>query len=452
MKKYLSSYWIRSAFYTLMQRFSLTFFGLLNFALLTRMFSDDKAQFGTWALFLVIISVFEATKSNLLKNAHIRFVTATEDKVEKSAIASSSFLINAALNLLFIVLIVLFADGLSVWFNTGTELGNMLKWFIPGLAFTTFFSHFEAVQQSHLDFKGGFAGNLVRQLIFFGVIVFYFFSKTPLSLTTLVMYQSLSIIIGSIVLYFYSRRYLLHRFNASMHWITRIIGYGKYIFSSGMMANICANLDQLMIGKLMLPGYVSYYSVANRINNFIDIPSYAAAEVIFPQTSRASVSEGPERVKYMFEKMVAVLMCFTVPIAIFIIIFPKFVTTIIAGNSYAEAALILQLYMITGIFRPVQNQAANLLNSIGKPGLTFFINALYLLALLGINYICLLQFGFYGVAIGTLITAMLSFVVWYFVMKKQINLDMVQVFKYSIETYKNIFNKLKLLINRKQSA
>src|SRR6266404_3543077 len=73
VKKHLSSYWIRSAFYAILQRFSITLFGMINFIILIR--SLSKAQMGTWALFLVITSIFEITKSGLLKNAHIRFVS-----------------------------------------------------------------------------------------------------------------------------------------------------------------------------------------------------------------------------------------------------------------------------------------------------------------------------------------------------------------------------------------
>jgi lipopolysaccharide exporter len=141
--------------------------------------------------------------------------------------------------------------------------------------------------------------------------------------------------------------------------------------------------------------------------------------------------------------MVAVLISFTVPTALFIIIVPRLVTVVIAGKIYAAAAPILQLYMITGIFRPIQNQSANLLNSIGKPRLVFFANILTLIFGLSINYFCLLKIGFYGAAIGTLITSMLSFVFWYFVMRKEVDLNMLRVLQYTKNTYQTIYRKLR---------
>ena len=439
MKKYFTSYWIRSAFFVFLQRFSLTLFGLINYMLLSRTLTKD--QLGIWALFLVITGIFEIAKGNLLKNAHIKYVSASNDPHERTIIASSSFLINITISGLFILIIAFFADWISHSLNSGHELADMLRWFIPGLFIMIFFSHLEATQQSHLDFKGVFAGYFVRQTFFFIVILVYKLTNKPISLNALAVYQSISIAIGTIILYIFSRKYFLHKFKASKAWVKKITGYGGYILSSGTVANLYSNLDQIMAARFLSLTQVAYYNVATRINGLIDMPSYAAAEIIFPQASRASIEEGKDRVRYMFEKMVSILIAFTVPAAIFIIIFPKFVTIIIAGKGYSIAASILQLYMITGIFRPVQNQAANLLNSIGKPKTVFIINTITTVILMGINYVCLLQWGFIGIAIGSLITAIIGFIIWYFVMKKEIDLSMVRVVKYSLEFYKMMYTK-----------
>ncbi|HZE86064.1 MAG TPA: polysaccharide biosynthesis C-terminal domain-containing protein, partial [Puia sp.] len=106
------------------------------------------------------------------------------------------------------------------------------------------------------------------------------------------------------------------------------------------------------------------------------------------------------------------------------------------------AAPILQMYMITGIFRPAQNQAANMLNSMGKSRLVFIANSATLAIALGINYACLLRFGFYGAAIGTLIATLTGFVFWYFIMRRQIDLELKRVLVYTLETYRGIGRRI----------
>jgi len=394
---------------------------------------------GIWALFLAVTSIFEATKSGLLKNAHIKFVSGSDDKKEQVSIASSSFVINSAISFIFIVILLLFSSTVSTLLHSGKDLAMMLRWFIPGLIFMVFFSHLEAIQQSFLDFKGVFAGYLVRQLSFFIAILLHFLLKIPLSLRSLTIYYCISIALGSIVLYFFSRKYIHHQFKITKAGIKKILGFGSYIFGANIMANLFSNLDQLMTGTFRSSTAVAYYNAASRINGFVDIPSYAAAEILFPKSSRAAVEEGHGKVRYLYERMVGILISVTTPAALFMILFPSFVITIVAGARYQAAAPILQLYMLTGLIRPIQNQAANILNSIGKPGLCFLINAVSLGGNLIINYICISNMGFYGAAIGTLITCILGSIAWYIIMKKQIGINLGNIFKYMIGFYKSVY-------------
>lgn len=437
MRKHFSSYWIRSAFYSFLQRFSLTFFGFINFVVLIRWLTQE--QMGVWALFLAVTSIFEATKSGLLKNAHIKYVSINDDEQEKALIASSSFIINAAISCVFILVLLLFSNHLGVWLHTGPELARMLEWFIPGLVCMVFFSHLEAIQQSFLDFKGVFAGYLVRQLAFFIAIVSHALFHIPFLLWHLALYMSASIFLGTITLYIYSRKYLKHHFRFSGVWVKKITAYGGYIFGSGVMSNICANIDQVMTATFMTSGTVACYSAASRINSLVDIPSYAAAEILFPKSAKAVVEEGEDRVKYLYERMVGILMSFTVPAAVFIILFPHLIIQLIAGEKYLAAAPILQMYMISGLTRPMQNQSANLLNSIGKARLCFLINTIGVIEYLGVNYFCLAHLGFYGAAIGSMIMSVIGAVTWYFVMRKQIGLQMRSVLGYMLVFYKQLY-------------
>jgi len=454
LKKYFSSYWIRSAFYTILQRFSLTLFGFISISLIFRQFHQDQSKMGVWALFLIAIGIFEQIKTNLLKNAQIKYVAASTDALEKSAIASASFVVNLVISILFILLVLLAGSAFSFWLIDTNELGVMLRWFIPGVVFMIFFSHFEAVQQSHLDFKGVFAGYFVRQFLFLAILLYHRFSRTPFDLNDLVIYQTVSLLFGSITLFIYTRKYLHNRFNPSREWFKKLLGYGGYIFGSGTVASIFQNLDQLMIAKLGSGGvsHVPSYNLAFRINGLVDIPSYAAAEILFPKASQASAEEGTAKIKYLYERMVAILLSFTIPMVLFIILFPGVIIQIIAGPAYLNAAPILQLYMIAALLRPAQNQAANLLNSIGKTRLCFFINTGYLIVNLVMNYICLKLFNFYGAAIGTVITFAIAIVYWYFVMKKEIGLELSGIIEHSKGVYKMLYGKVMTTVFRRPAG
>ncbi|HLI93040.1 MAG TPA: polysaccharide biosynthesis C-terminal domain-containing protein, partial [Puia sp.] len=331
-------------------------------------------------------------------------------------------------------LILLLGPALAKLLHTGPGLAMMLRWYIPGLVAMVIFSHLEATQQGHLDFKGGFAGYFVRTVVFFLLVLGEMLTGRPLTLNAVAIYLSISVVAGAIVIYGYTRKYLQHRWDYERRWTKELLGFGGYIFGSGVVSNIFQNLDKVMTAALLQSNvYVAEYDAAAKINQFIDTPSYAAAEVLFPKTAQASEREGPVKVRYLFERMVAALLCFTIPTAVVISVFPRLVLRLIANPAYVVAAPILQLYMISGILRPAQNQAANLLNSIGKTRLSFLMNAGYLTVNLGINYVCLETIGFYGAAIGSVITFLLGAVAWYFVMKRQVGFRLTGVLAYMRE-------------------
>lgn len=196
----------------------------------------------------------------------------------------------------------------------------------------------------------------------------------------------------------------------------------------------------------MSAGSVAYYNAAKRINGFIDIPTYAAADIVFPKMSQASAIEGVNKVKYLYEKMVAVLLSVIIPAAIFVILFPKIIIRIIAGEDYISAAPILQIYMLISIIGTPQHQAATSLYSVGKTKLCFYLNMLSLFIKLAITYICLIYFGFYGAAIGSLITSVIIIIIWYFPMKKEVGLTLANIPRYSREYYVTAYYFVKRLI------
>jgi lipopolysaccharide exporter len=419
--------------YSLLQRFSITLFGLVSYSLLAHR-GLKPAAMGVYAIFQIVITNFELAKSALLKGAHVKFMSMNDDEAEKIRIACSSLMVNSLITVIFIVLLFFFGQLLGQLLHTGPELNDMLLWYIPGLVGMVLFSHLEATQQGHLDFKGVFAGYFSRQVCFFVLVLVHLFSGRPLRLSDISMYLSISVILGTIVLYMNTRKYLHHRWDYEGRWTKQLLGFGGYIFGSSIVSNIYLSLDQIMTAALLQnPVGVAQYNAATKINQFVDTPSFAAAEVLFPKAARASAHEGMDKVRYLFERMVSVLLCYTIPVAIVISIVPTLVLRLISGPDYLAAAPILQLYMIICILRPAQGQAANLLNSIGKPRLSFLMNIGYLVANLGIGYFCLVTIGFYGAAIGSVIAFLIMAVAWYYLMKKEIGFSMIPVFHYMRE-------------------
>jgi len=102
-----SSYWFVSAIYSLAQRFAIAIFGLLSFLMLIRVLSVEYMSY--WSIYLLIISLFESIKTNLIKNAFIKYYIQSKTDNERLEVSSSAFMVNLALSIVFVLFILLFS-------------------------------------------------------------------------------------------------------------------------------------------------------------------------------------------------------------------------------------------------------------------------------------------------------------------------------------------------------
>lgn len=449
LKKY-KTYWYISAIFTIAQRFSIFFFGFVSFLVLVRTLSP--AQIGTWSLFLAITTTFELIKTGLLKNSFVILFNSTNSDEQRSSLSSSSLIMNVAVTLLFIILCFAGAHALSEYWKA-PALDTMLYYYcLSSLVFIPF-SHFEYLQQANMTFKGIFMAYFVRQLIFFLLIVIFVIAfESKLTLPALVIFQIIGMAIATVVSFLYSRKYLLYRFNPSPKSIKEIFHYGKYVFGSGVCSNLFGSMDRYMSASLLNSVVVAYYDIGSRINNMLDIPTRAAADIIFPKSSRASFEEGNHKVRYMFEKISAILGALVLPASIFIFIFAEWIIKIIAGDKYLAAAAIIRVAMIYATLRPIQNQAANIMDSINKPNITFKLNVFVLACNLIFNYVCIRMFGMMGAAYGTLLTTVISFGITLYLLNRIIGSKVSSIIKNVLDIYISAFSKVFFVLNPKKEA
>jgi hypothetical protein len=64
-----------------------------------------------------------------------------------------------------------------------------------------------------------------------------------------------------------------------------------------------------------------------------------------------------------------------------------------------------------------------------------------------------LKIGFYGAAVGTLIMNILGVFTWYFVMRREVDLSLANVYNYAVDTYRTAFRLgMKIVTRKKEEA
>jgi O-antigen/teichoic acid export membrane protein len=445
-----SSFWFQSVFFTLLQRFSLFFFGAASFMMLVRGFKPQT--FSAWALYIVIISIFESIKQGLLRNPAIKFLSLPEYKNRITEVQTASIIINFLFTLIYIVLVIAFGRSFSLLLNS-PELHTLLTGSIILVLLMIPFTHCEIILQAHFRFESIFLANVIRQGIFFaGIVIFFFFLPWQFSLINILALQVLSIVCGLIVMGIYSRLFVSARLRFDSFIIKHMLQFGKYIFGTNLLSQVARNLDHFMTANMLPPitakHFVAYYNSVSRINNMVDVPSLAAADVLFPKNVQVLQSEGIEKVKYYFEKMVATIIAIILPLSLIIFLFPGLILFIIAGPEYYAAAPILQITILFGLVRPLSYQFGSTLDAIGKPRVNFIANAMFFVTGVLLNYILISLFGGMGPAYATAVNAVISLVVMILVLKKYMRIELSKIVKYIGDSYRDFFTFSKKIFKK----
>ena len=167
----------------------------------------------------------------------------------------------------------------------------------------------------------------------------------------------------------------------------------------------------------------------------VDVPSLAAADVLYPKNVEALESEGMEKVKYYFEQVTGTILAFIVPLSLIIFFFPKLIIHIVAGPEYYPAIVLLQLTILFSMVRPLSYQFGSTLDAIGKPAINFTVNVLLMTANLILTIIFLKLYGGIGAAYATIIYYSVSLIVMLLILKKYINIEAKNIVKYTFKRY-----------------
>ena len=334
----------------------------------------------------------------------IKFLSEPEYAEQKNKVQSVALLINFGFSVLSILFIIFLGKLLCVWLSS-PELYPMILWGILLIILLIPFNHCEVLLQANFHFKSIFLGYLLRQGIFLaGMLIFIFFFKNYLDLLLLVKLQIVALFSGLIVMFFSARKFFFKGFVIDKILLKRMLHFGKYIFGTNVFSALSRSADQFITAnQIQSEAIVAYYNVVSRINNLIDVPSMAVADVLFPKNVEAMAQTGTEKVRYYFERMIGSIISILGPLSIIIFLVPKLIIKVIAGDKYLAAVTILRTVILFSFLRPMAYQYGATMDAIGKPKINFWINLLTMSLNILFIFLGLHFFGWKGAAYGSVI-------------------------------------------------
>ncbi len=443
------SYWLRSGLFSIFEKGSAFLFGFGATVILMRYFS--KPEFGVWVLFLAITSILEVSLVGLNMNAVIKYSSTAKDKDEYRAIQTASVSLNIGLTILSALILFALSSFLGNYFES-SKLPFMLRVYCATVVALIPFYHFNYMSQANLDFKGVFWSGFARKGLFFLVVLSFLFVQDQQSITILAFIQLAGAFLASAVAVYFGKKYFAFGGKLDMKWIHTLFHYSKYTFGTNLSTMLYKTIDKFMLGGMISEVATAVYQAAISITNLVEVPATSVANVVFPQGAKNSEKTGEDRRKALcdlYEKSVGAILAILVPFIAVVFIVPELPLWIIAGEKYLDAAPILRITILYGLFLPYAIQFGTVLDSMGKPKINFYFTMASAVLNIFFNYIFIKNFGTIGAAYGTLSTYFVTFICFQVVLNNILGVKMYRPFQYIPGFYKQAFDIIKGFLGKK---
>lgn len=389
-------------------RFFSQFFVFVKLTILARVLTPE--DFGLFALITTIINSLEALTETGFNYAAIYF----KDSFKR--IAPTLFFVNTARGFILSVVLIIFAEPISVFFNNKDLVQVFLiASIIPILKGLE--NPYTILFQKDQNFKKEFIFR-VTPVIFASLFSIYF-GLLFKSISGLVYGLLAGVIIELLISYLLIKGSVFKKPDFKI--LKKLFSYGKWLSIGGIFNFLNSQVDSLFIGKVFGSYALGLYDVAFKLATLVTTEiNDTISKVLFPHF--ASIQNDKNRIKRNY---ISVVIALAIPATVSVIIFsliPVFIINLLFGSQWLDAAPLLSILAFYGFLRSITGPAGPLLLASGKPRILTVMSVLNL-TLISLTIIPLSNlFGVMGVAYSmTFSYLVISLIFLYLIINKFTN-------------------------------
>jgi len=432
-----NNYWLKNGLINILQNGLTVVIAIVSLYLLLRITNTE--DYGTWVLFLSVVSIIEVSRNGLTQEAIVKFLS-TANQEEQKDITTAALFINFLMTVIISIVLLAIAPWLGeIW--KSDQLSHMISLYIVIFFISGVLNLLNCVEQANLHFTGVFYSNICRQLLFLTYISFCYFTQRQASLKILTYVQILSVLFALAIAAFHTAKYFRYAKKLNFIWVKKLFHFGKYSFGVSLSAILASSIDQMMLGNLISKSASASFNIAVRITNLTDIPTNAMATIMFPQSAIKANTGGKDAIKYLYEKSVGVVLALLIPAIVLMYLLSDFTIHLLAGNKYENVIPLLKVTLLYCFFAPYGRQCGTILTSDGRTKFNFYMVIVFAVSIITFNYIFIKQFGIIGAAYGTLLSTIISFVVSQIYLNKLYNINALNPLIYAYKFYGEFYHK-----------
>jgi PST family polysaccharide transporter len=231
------------------------------------------------------------------------------------------------------------------------------------------------------------------------------------SLIQFAILGSLEILLSSLflVISYIKSKELIKQWRVSSDYCMAILKQSWPLILSGFVIMIYMRIDQIMLGNMIGDSDVGIYSAAVKISEIWYFIPIIIANSVYPNLIKIRQSKDLYEKRYLM--LFRLMNCITIPFALIVTFFSKFIIGFLYGETYSASAPILSIHIWAGVFVfwGVASGGFYIIENIIK--LSFKRTLLGAVINVFLNFLLIPLLGCIGAAVSTLLV---QFVVSYF--------------------------------------
>lgn len=299
-----------------------------------------------------------------------------KDAVDREQSTTVAFWSNLVLSLLFWLLIAIFADPLAALVgNPG--LGHVLIVACASIPLASFSSIQMALFKRDLDFKTLFKARIVSvaiPLLITVPLAFWLRSYWALVIGTLVVNLSNAVLLT--VMSKWKPRWFY-----SFSKLTEMFSFTMWSMIESVSIWLTGYVDVFIVGTALNQYYLGLYKTSSTlVGQIMGLITAITTPILFSALSRLQNDEKEfQRLFFKFQKLVGLLI---IPLGVGIFIFDDFVTEIVLGRQWVEAAGFVGLWGLTSSLTIVlAHYSSEIYRAKGRPKLSVLAQVLHIVVL-----------------------------------------------------------------------
>ncbi|MDK0876610.1 lipopolysaccharide biosynthesis protein [Clostridium perfringens] len=344
------------------------------------------------AIFITIANVFVQSGFNtaLIQNKNTN---------EKDF--SSVFYLSSGVALILYIILFFSAPFIAEFYGI-----IQLKQVIRILSFTLFLGAYNSIQNAiiakTMQFKKLFFSSLIAVIIsgIIGVLMAYLgFGVWALVFQQLIN-QLIIIIILSFILKWYPKLFF------SFERIKMLFQYGWKLLVSSLIDTIYMNIRSLIIGKMYNPAFLGFYNRGDQFPQIIvSNVNGSIQSVMLPALS--SEQDNVHKVKSMVRRAIVTSSFIVFPMMIGLAVVSEPLVKILLTDKWLPCVPFLQIFCISYALWPIHTANLQAINALGRSDI--YLKLEVIKKVLGTIILLISMFyGVYAIAIGTLISGLIS--------------------------------------------